>query len=184
MQPNLDFLPGDFRISRGRGKDYARLARFHYRTGRPATFAGVWRVEYLSASARPRTVAVAVLSYPVPSCLPRRRALGITGSRDDELRFANQHIRTISRVIVHPQFRALGLSSWLVNQICAESETRYTEALAVMGRAHPFFERAGMTRHDPGSEEGPVYYLFERSGDDVKKCATLNVQRATFNFQY
>jgi hypothetical protein len=27
-------------------------------------------------------------------------------TRIDELRFANRHIRTISRVIVHPQFRA------------------------------------------------------------------------------
>src|SRR4051794_35834422 len=59
---------------------------------------------------RARLVAIAVLSYPVPSSLGRRAALGITGSRDDELRFANRHVRTISRVIVHPQFRSLGLA--------------------------------------------------------------------------
>jgi GNAT superfamily N-acetyltransferase len=109
-----------------------------------------------------RLVGVGVVSFPVPSCGLRRRALGIEGSRAEELRFVNEHMRTISRVIVHPQFRALGLSSWLVRCICEHCDTRYTEALAVMGRAHPFFEKAGMRRFDPVKEGGAVYFLFDR----------------------
>jgi GNAT superfamily N-acetyltransferase len=125
--------------------------------------------------ARDRLVAVAVLSYPVPSSLGRRAALGITGSRADELRFANRQVRTISRVIVHPQFRSLGLATRLVRCICAQCDTRYVEAMAVMGRAHPLFERGGMRRVDPprapkDSRRKPgqarpgaiVYYLFDR----------------------
>jgi hypothetical protein len=36
------------------------------------------------------------------------------------------------------------------------------EALAVMGRVHPFFEKGGMSRQDAGDADGPVYYLFEK----------------------
>ena len=165
MQDIPTFLPGRLFIGRGTWKDYRELAPFHYLPGRPATSALVGTVRYVSAGSQfcnARLTAVGVLSYPVPSCLPRRTAIGITGTRDDELRFANRHIRTISRVIVHPQFRSLGLSSVLVRWLCAHSPTRYVEALAVMGRAHPFFERAGMTRIDPQSDNAPVYFLFDR----------------------
>jgi ABC-type ATPase with predicted acetyltransferase domain len=82
--------------------------------------------------------------------------------RNRHLCFINRHIRTISRVIVHPQFRALGLSSLLVRCICKHCDTRYTEAMAVMGRAHPFFEKGGMQRFEPGVPDGPIYYLHTR----------------------
>jgi ABC-type ATPase with predicted acetyltransferase domain len=169
--PHLNFLPGEFTISRGRGRDYSRLARFHYLPRRPATWAGVWTIHYHASDNKPQLVAVAVLSYPVPSCLSRRRALKLSGTRNDELKFANRHIRTISRVIVHPQFRALGLSTLLVRFICEQCDTEYVETLAVMRRAIPFFERAGMTRYDPATADGPVYYLYKST-----QPSTSNVQ--------
>ena len=55
-------------------------------------------------------IAVGVLSYPTPSHRGRERVLGLGGPRyGEKLRFVNAHVRTISRVIVHPQFRALGI---------------------------------------------------------------------------
>jgi ABC-type ATPase with predicted acetyltransferase domain len=81
------------------------------------------------------------------------------------LRWANDNVRTISRVIVHPQFRGVGLASALVRRIVSDCPTRYAEALAVMGRAHPFFEKAGMTRVQTAAE-GAVYYLFDRKEED------------------
>jgi GNAT superfamily N-acetyltransferase len=72
-------------------------------------------------------------------------------------------------VIIHPQFRSLGLASALVRHVCEQCTTRYVEAYAVMGRVHPFFEKGGMIRHDrddddarSSSSTGPVYYLFDR----------------------
>src|SRR3954467_3786715 len=118
MKADLTFLPGQFRVQRGRGRDYTRLSRFHYLPKRTATWADVWTIRYLPPDAQPRLIAIGVLSYPVPSSGGRRRALRLRGSRNTELTFANHHIRTISRVIVHPQFRALGLSSLLVRCIC------------------------------------------------------------------
>ena len=157
------FLPGRFVIGPGDIQDYARLERFHYRGGRPATWARISSVRYHpSENSTPRLAAVGVLSYPVPSCLSRRQCLGLACTRDDELRFANRYIRTISRVIVHPQFRALGLSTALVKWMCTNCDTRYVEAMAIMGRAHPLFELAGMTRVQPARPDAPIYYIFDR----------------------
>jgi GNAT superfamily N-acetyltransferase len=160
------FLPGELRLERGTAGDYRALEAHHYRRGRPASWAQIWTIRSVPPPGRsrhgPRVAAVAVVSYPIPNCLPRRRALGLVCSPAEELAFANEHIRTISRVIVHPQFRALGLSSILVSWICEHCDTRYVEAMAAMGRAHPFFERAGMKQYEPTQKNGAVYYLFDR----------------------
>jgi GNAT superfamily N-acetyltransferase len=170
LPPLPDFLPGRLLMECGSTRDYRQLSRFHYAPGDPATFAGIWRISYLDRGGS-RVVAVAVLSFPVPSCLERRAALRLSGSRADELRFANQHIRTISRVIVHPQFRALGLSTRLIERLCASCETRYVEAMAVMGQVHPLFERAGMKRFEPARQDvrRPVYFLFDRRAQNQKE---------------
>ena len=77
-----DFLPGELVLARGRCRDYQQLSGFHYLCGPPATFADVWTIKYRSGPrSQERVVAVAVLSYPVPSFLPRRRVLRISGSR-------------------------------------------------------------------------------------------------------
>jgi hypothetical protein len=65
----------------------------------------------------------------------RRRALWL---RDN--------LRTISRIIVHPRFRGIGLASQLARCLCDDCPTPYIEAIAAMAALHPLFERAGMTR--------------------------------------
>jgi hypothetical protein len=96
------FLPGELRLERGTAGDYRALEAHHYRRGRPASWAQIWTIRYVPPPGRsrhgPRVAAVAVVSYPIPSCLPRRRALGLVCSPAEELAFANEHIRTISRV--------------------------------------------------------------------------------------
>lgn len=161
------FLPGTLSLSLGRPRDYTALEQFHYAAKRPATWAQVWTIRYRAeALSDPgsRIVAVGVLSYPVPSCLARERFLGRVGySRNENLIFANANIRTISRVVVHPQFRSLGLSTILIRCLCDHCDTRYIEAIARMGRAHPLFERAGMRRIDPANPDEPLYFVMDRS---------------------
>jgi hypothetical protein len=180
--PLPQFLPGKLVLEPGTARDYTALEQFHYIASRPATWAAVWTIRYTPhcgyrahpapshdpdtrapAPQMSRPVAVGVLSYPVPSCRPRERILG-TGSltRLQKLAFVNQQVRTISRIIVHPQFRSLGLSSILVRCLCDHCDTRYVEAIAMMARAHPFFERAGMTRIEPDAPDQPVYFILDR----------------------
>lgn len=162
FQANLPrFLPGTLILTPGRARDYRTLQCFHYAAGPPATWAGVWVVRYLEA-AQARTVAVGVLSWPVPSCRARERWFGLSGSRNDNLRFANENLRTISRVVVHPQFRSLGLSRLLVQCLCHHCPTRYVESIAVMGHVHPLFERAGMTLVNSRRLDEPAYFVLDR----------------------
>jgi GNAT superfamily N-acetyltransferase len=168
------FLPGSLTLSRGTMSDYAALEHLHYVAGRPATWAGIWVVRYGSADAPPRAVAVACLSYPTLACRMRQCALGLEAMGSAERNcFVNTHIRTISRVIVHPQFRSLGLASALVRRILDDCPTRYVEALAMMGRAHPLFERAGMHRADPERPDDPIYYWLDRLAPHVAANSRL-----------
>jgi GNAT superfamily N-acetyltransferase len=58
----------------------------------------------------------------------------------------NEHFVRISRVIVHPKFRGIGVAVELVRQTLPLEGRPYVETLAVMARYNPFFERAGMLR--------------------------------------
>jgi GNAT superfamily N-acetyltransferase len=183
-----DFLPGTLSIERGTPKDYESLSRFHYIAGRPGTWAGVWVARYdeerdkgqggkgqgeelnvSSFSLQPsafssRVVAIAVLSWSPLGCTARTTALNL-GCFDKKERasWLNKNVRTISRVVVHPQFRGVGLGSQLVRKILEEAPTRYVETIAAMGKVHPFFEKAGMQRIAHEGEK--AYFIFDREGE-------------------
>ena len=69
-------------------------------------------------------------------------------------RLVNAELRIISRVVIAPNWRGLGLARRLVAETMGLVGTPYVEALAAMGRVHPFFEQAGMTAYP--SAAGPA----------------------------
>jgi GNAT superfamily N-acetyltransferase len=159
---SVDYLPGRVRIAPASTSEYRRLERFHYLPKRPATWAGVWAA-YFDAGDAARLIGVIVLSYPSATHSCRNRVFDLYGlSQGDKMRWANRHVRTISRVIVHPQFRSVGIARMLIAHVIDACATRYIEASARMGRAHPLFERCGMRRVDPDDRNKPVYYWFDR----------------------
>jgi GNAT superfamily N-acetyltransferase len=118
------------------------------------------------ANCKSRLAAVAVLAYPTLASRARERALGLDGrSRREVIAFVNAHVRTISRVIVHPQFRGLGLASLLVRRICDACPTRYVEAFAAMGDLHPLFASGGMRRTNANVDGEAAYFIFERASN-------------------
>lgn len=133
------------RIAPGRRADLAELAPFHYRADAPATI-----VRILSArDARSERLA-GVLTISMPTLNASWRDLAWPGrytarSRRENIRRVNRELRCISRVIVAPAFRNLGVARALVAHYLARPDTPCTEALAAMGRVCPFFRRAGMT---------------------------------------
>ena len=174
----------DLRIERGTLTDYRRLAEHHYRPGEPAAIDAVYvvrrpgptigtRVRRLrrgagragrtSAAGPGEPVAVAVLSLPQLACRLRDYATrGRFGSALPPAARAarvNREVRCISRVIVEPRYRGLGLAVRLVRHAIAANPAPYTEALAAMGRIHPFFERAGMTPHERPPHPGEARLL-------------------------
>ncbi|MGB7158168.1 MAG: GNAT family N-acetyltransferase [Tepidisphaeraceae bacterium] len=135
--------------------------------------------EWLASIGSSRVVAVGVLSFPSFRSTPRERVLELREmTHKERLRFTNAHVRTISRVVVHPQFRALGLASELVRTLIAHCPTRYVEASAVMARVHPFFAAAGMravpfdSAQDGHADESdrPAYFIFDK--EEGSPCAS------------
>lgn len=163
------FLPGRLWFGRGTFADYRRLCGFHYAMKDPAVIADIRVIRFRADhDDTTRVVAVAAIAHPVPSCHAREDFLSRRGyTRSVNLRFAQRHIRTISRVIVHPQFRALGLATLLVRHCLRVVPTRYVEAASSLARLHPMFDRAGMKRIEPTDASKPVYFIFDR-----KPCHT------------
>jgi len=99
-------------------------------------------------------VGVIVYARPALSLAARDRATGgryrTAGlGRTSLARLLNREVRVISRVVIVPNWRGLGLATRLVAETLPRVGTPYVEALAAMGHVHPFFERAGMTAYPP-----------------------------------
>jgi GNAT superfamily N-acetyltransferase len=137
--------PGaDFLIQRGTRDDLAALSRFHYRAGPPATIDLVLR-----ATDRPTGIlaGVLVVSRPTLNGSWRAPAWGEPFNTRDKRALAhalNRSVRCISRVIIDPRFRGLGLARELVLAYLASPLTSRTESPAAMGRFANFFLAAGM----------------------------------------
>jgi len=162
------------RIERGTATDWRALAPLHYRSHHAGAVTDVFRMVYepapragpagagisrrcrrgLGEAAYGRRVLVGVLvvSRSALSVGARDRAtggryrtagLGRTATAD----LVNRELRVISRVVIAPNWRGLGLAGRLVADALPQIGTPYVEAMAAMGRVHPFFERAGMTAY-------------------------------------
>jgi hypothetical protein len=94
-----------------------------------------------------KPVGVIVYSNPTGELRMRNVATNnlYTGfDRSTRLSLINRDIRRISRVIIEPRFRGLGLAARLVAETMPLMEVPIIEAMAVMGLVNPFFEKAGM----------------------------------------
>jgi nucleoside diphosphate kinase len=136
---NLRIIPGDF-------EDYKKLARFHYRDSRPGAYTAIFVIKPDKGISKE---PVGVIVYTMPSAGAELRNVA-TGNAfagfDNKMRLGliNKNIRCISRVIIEPRFRGLGLASRLVRETMPEMDVPIVEAMAVMGAVNPFFEKAGM----------------------------------------
>lgn len=143
-------VPMAMRIRRGSRADYEALAPLHYRPGHPATMDLILCAVDARSGIR---AGVLVVSRPTLNAGWREMAWPgrfAAGAPDAAARRINRELRCISRVIVDPRFRSLGVAERLVRTYLRRPLSRCTEALAAMGHASPdggFFARAGMTAY-------------------------------------
>ncbi len=133
------------KIQTGSLSDYKKLSKYHYRDSRLGPFEKIFIVKLNGHIA-----GVIVYSMAVPYVALRNVATNnyFAGlSRRVLISLVNKNVRTISRVIVEPRFRGLGLATRLVKQTMPLMNVPVVEALAVMGHINPFFEKAGMTAY-------------------------------------
>lgn len=131
-------------LSEGTKESYQSLARLHYRTKSPATLE---RITCAKCQRTGELAGVLVTSRPTLNAAWRSIAWpGVfdQGTKSERARRINAELRTISRVIIDPRFRGLGIAKRLVRSYLDHPDTRYTEAIAAMGAISPFLERAGM----------------------------------------
>ena len=162
------FLPGTIIFEPGTSKDYRELERHHYRIRPPRTWAYICVARFVPRGKRSpgRLVAVGVLSWPIAMHKTRMVHFNLPTDYGTNARFANENLRTISRVIVHPQFRAIGLAREIVRRLIEACPTPYVEASAVMGRFAKFFTSAGMVQIDSDPEK-PAYFLYDKQSEQA-----------------
>ncbi len=133
-------------IVRGDIGDYKRLSRFHYRDSDCGPVAAIYAI-------RP---GIGVIIYTMPVLAAELRGAATGGmfsglDRRTQMAVINKNIRCISRVIIEPRYRGLGLAVRLVRETMALLNVPIVEAMAVMGQVNPFFEKAGMTAYEGGT---------------------------------
>jgi ABC-type lipoprotein export system ATPase subunit/GNAT superfamily N-acetyltransferase len=128
-------LAKEMRVEEGTFADYKRLSVFHYRSSRcppPRKIFVLRRGDELCG--------VIVYSFPSPVAFGRSRVWRGT------FRELQGGVSVVSRVVVHPKYRTVGLGVRLVRETLCRAGTACVEALAVMAKYNPFFERAGMRK--------------------------------------
>jgi GNAT superfamily N-acetyltransferase len=124
-------------VEEGARQDYEKLACFHYRSSRLPAPLKIFALKH-----RKETVGVIVYSYSPSTCFGRRQALGRVASMDE----LNRDFAWISRVVLNPKYRSVGLGTMLVKETLPMVGRRFVEAIAVMAKYNPFFEKAGMQK--------------------------------------
>jgi len=138
------------RVVPGGIEDYKQLARYHYRGSRPGPCKAVFALK--SNGALPglsREAVVGVVIYSAPTAVLELRNAATNDffaglDRDTQLGLMNKNIRRISRLVIEPRFRGLGLATRLVRETMPQLNVPIIEAAAVMGQVHPVLEKAGM----------------------------------------
>jgi GNAT superfamily N-acetyltransferase len=129
-------LVREIHVAEGSRQDYYQLAGFHYRSHK---IAGVRKIFCLRRE--DELCGVIVYAYPPAACFGRRMVLPRMSMQE-----LNQQVSIISRVVVHPKYRTIGLGHKLVRETLHLAGTPYIETVAVMARYNPFFERAGLRK--------------------------------------
>ncbi len=128
-------LTRQMHLTEGTTADYKTLSPFHYRTGKCPPPRKIFTLKR-----KTETCAVIVYSYPSPLCFGRSKVWKGTFTQ------LQQQVSIVSRVIVHPKYRSIGLGEKLVAKTLPLAGTPNVEAVAVMAKYNPFFEKAGMQK--------------------------------------
>jgi GNAT superfamily N-acetyltransferase len=150
-------LVKEMHVEEGSTADWRALASFHYRSHRipaPRKIFCLKRGDELCG--------VIVYSYPASTCFGRRLMLPRMGMKE-----LNGKLSNISRIVVHPKYRTIGLGSKLIKDTLEFSGTQYVEMSAVMAKHNPFAEKAGMVKvvvQEPPKEAVKVLQVLEKLG--------------------
>jgi ABC-type ATPase with predicted acetyltransferase domain len=154
-------LVKEMRIEEGTTEDWRKLAGFHYRSHKIAGPRKIFRLRRGE-----ELCGVIVYCYPPPTCFGRRLVLPKMTMQE-----LNEKLSIISRVVVHPKYRTIGLGVKLVKETLAKAGTPYVEMPAVMAKYNPFAEKAGMQKiaqQPPPKEALKIAEILQQLGFNIK----------------
>ncbi len=138
-------------IQQGTIKDYKALSQFHYRTNRLPPPRKIFILKR-----KGELCAASVYSYPSPVTFGRSNVW------KGNIKQLQEEVSLISRVIVHPKYRSIGLGEKIVKETLSQAGTPCVEAVAVMAKYNPFFEKAGMTQVAESKQNPHVVQAFRQ----------------------
>ncbi len=148
-----EFWKGFFLETAAR-EDVVRMSKLHYRSSGVFPYAAAWKLCHktlLGDSFRTYPIGIITCGMPLLNCAARHQATGdFFRIPDKRLRLErlNRYVRRISRLIIDPRFRGLGLAAHLVRQTMPLLNVPMVEAISVLGAMGRFFERAQMRRFE------------------------------------
>ena len=130
-------------------EDYRKLAAFHYRSTETFPHTAIYALKDTHPVRSRFDSIVGVIVYTMPAPALELRNITTMGcfcglDRRLSLQLVNENIRCIGRVVIEPRYRGLGLAARLVAETMPKLNVPIIEAMAVMARVNPFFEKAGM----------------------------------------
>jgi len=130
-------LVKDMQIQQATKEDYEYLKGFHYLQGNPAAVKNRFKLTY-----KGETIGIIIYTMSFRALHYRNQ---LFPEYKNNIQKVNNEILRISRVIIHPKFRGIGLAQVLIKQTMPQVNARIVECVAAMAKYNPFFEKAGMT---------------------------------------
>jgi hypothetical protein len=165
-------------IVKGCFDDYKSLAVYHYRDAKLGPWTNIFALKpKRNAFLDVKTIGVIVYSMPNP-CLELRNAATnnfFTGlDRSTQLSLLNKNVRRISRLIIEPRFRGLGLAAKLVRKTMPLLNIPIVEASGIMGMVNPFLERAGMTAYSAQQKTSSIRLKEALNIIGIEECLLID----------
>jgi len=154
-------LVKEMRVVEGSYQDWKTLAGFHYRSHRIAAPRKIFCLKRGD-----ELCGVIVYCYPPIACFGRRQVLPKMSIKE-----LNRKLSIISRVVVHPKYRTIGLGIKLVRETLSLAGTPYVEMVAVMAKYNPFGEKAGMQKiaeQPPSKKALAIAQVFSELGFNIQ----------------
>jgi len=144
-------LSVQIQIAEGTFSDYKELSKYHYRNVKTGPLTNIFVLKPKTKSTIDvKNIGVIVYSMPNPCLELRNIATGnffVGLDRKTQLSLLNKTVRRISRLIIEPRFRGLGLAAHIVRKTMPMVNIPIIEASGVMCKVNPFLEKAGMTAY-------------------------------------
>ena len=151
----------EMRVEGGGLVDWRKLSVFHYRSHSCGARRGIFVVRR-----RGELCGVIVYAYPPPNCAGRGLVLPRMSIKE-----LNKQLSIISRVVIHPKYRTIGLGAKLIRESLPLIGASYVEMVAVMAKYNPFAEKAGMRNvitKDPSAEALGLAEVLKGFGFDLQ----------------